>query len=325
MRVLHLEKRRYDAGSLQRLEAAAQVDYFESDSRTELLSVVQSAPFEAIFVRLGVDVDAELMRLAPSLKWLVTPTTGLDHIDRAEMKNRGVQLISLKGELDLLENVHSTAEHTWALLLALIRKLPAAHVDVCAGNWRRGPFLGAELHGKRLGVLGCGRLGRKVAGFGVAFGMDVFATDTDPGAFRAADKKVSSCSLEELLAHSDILSLHLPLNDQTSGFLSEDRIKGMRPGALLINTARGELVDETALLEALCSGHLAGAALDVLSGDSRWGEEGASFEHPLASYAKEHTNLVLTPHIGGYGRDSIAMTRSFVVDRFLSATAGGGQ
>lgn len=319
MKILHVEPLRYDPELRELLGSAGVVDYVEVTGEAGLLEPLSAAPYDALFTRLGLAVGASAIAACPSLRWVVTPTTGLDHLDVPALERAGVQIVSLRGETGFLREVRSTAEHTWALLLALVRRLPAAHSDVLSGHWRREPFLASELQGKRLGLVGVGRLGGMVAGYGAAFQMRVSGFDVDPTALAAAEAPVEPFGIEALLATSDVVSLHLPLNESTRGFLSASRLAAMKPGALLVNTARGELVDEGALLQALERGHLGGAALDVLCGDGVWAGE-LPAEHPLARYARQHSNLVLTPHMGGYGRESIAATRRFVIQKFIEAT-----
>jgi D-3-phosphoglycerate dehydrogenase len=319
LRILNVEPSRYDAETRGLLGRAGAVDYVDCPDQGAFLRALGAEPYDAVFVRLGLALDREALAAAPTLRYAVTPTTGLDHIDVSALTDRGGRLIALRGETAFLEGIRSTAEHTFALLLALSRRLPAAHADVIGpGNWRREPFLARELHGLTLGIAGLGRLGRMVAGYGLAFGMRVIATDTDPSAFERAPARVDRVGADELLARSDVLSLHLPLLPETAGWLSRERLARLPDGAWLVNTARGELVDEAALLEALVSGRLAGAACDVLAGDGRWAER-APEGHPLISYAREHDNLILTPHVGGYGRHATFGTRRFVVQRFLEA------
>ncbi len=274
-------------------------------------------PYNALFVRLGISIDTEIFAAgSPELHWVVTPTTGLDHIDLSEAKARNVNVLSLKGSFDFLRNVSSTAELTWALLLALLRKIPAAHQQVLDGNWNRAPYLGRELHGMRLGVWGLGRLGTMIAGYGRAFGMEVLACDERDEPFvDMANAHVARCELDDLLTRSDIVTLHLPLTERNNGICNRRRLTMLRSSSYLINTARGELVDETALLEALSSRRIAGCAIDVMRGDSRWCDV-VPEDHPLVSYARSNDNLIITPHIGGYTTDAVAKTRRFMIERF---------
>lgn len=320
MRILHVEAERYDAASLAVLDGVGSVDAVDCPEQADFEAALAAAPYDAVFVRLGLALSATAMDRCPTLRWAVTPTTGLDHLDLDAAAERGVRVVSLRGETEFLRSVTTTAEHTWALLLALRRNLVDATRDVAEGNWRRGPFLAEELHGATLGVVGLGRLGRMVAGYGNAFGMRVLAFDLRPPA--AGDVPgVTMVGDDELLDASDVVTLHLPLDDETRGWLDAERIAAMRPGAALVNTARGELVDELALLRALRDGHLAGAALDVLAGDSRWDGRSPP-DHPLVAFAATDHRLLVTPHIGGYGRSGITRTRRFVTERFIAHLRG---
>lgn len=318
MPVLHIEPLRYNVAVRQQLEAACEVDYVDVQTQEELQRVIQQKPYEALFVKLGLAIDQTLLARAPQLKYIITPTTGLNHIDMAAAEAMGIQVLSLKGETEFLKNIKSTAEHTWTLLLALIRRLPAAFEDVKAYNWQREPFLGMELNGKVLGIIGYGRLGTIVAEYGKAFGMEVWVTDTDPARMAGLAEQVQGKSLDEILTGSDVISLHIPWNDENQYFLDQQKIQKMKEGAVLVNTSRGEVVVEDALLQALQSGKLAGAATDVLDGDSTWELE-IPARNALVEYAKIHTNLLITPHIGGYALESIEGTREFVAKKFLQS------
>jgi len=320
MNLLHLEGERYDPQNLDLLEDQYDVTYLSPKDQEGLYAAVRGKDFQTIFVKLGLAIDRKVMEHLPNLQYIVTPTTGLNHIDLGYARERGIQLISLKGENQFLHTIPSTAEHTWALLLALVRNLCPATSATAGGDWRRGPFMAYELYEKTLGILGYGRLGKMVARYGRAFGMRVLAYDTDPAAF-TNDHRVAGVEQVDqgtLLSQSDVLSLHIPSEPQTRHYLDARLMEQMKPGAFLINTARGEVVDETALIAALQEGRLAGAALDVLDGDSVW-EKATPANHPLVNYAAHNRNLLLTPHMGGYGADSIRRTRDFITHKFLRA------
>ncbi len=259
-------------------------------------------------------LDENILKGQAGLLAVVTPTTGLNHIDVSYCKRNGVAVISLQGESDFLASVKSTAEHCWSLILMLARNMRGATEDVLAGNWRRDPFLAYELEGKTLGVIGYGRLGKIVTSYAKCFGMKVVAYDCDEKVF---DKSVSKVSLDELLHDSDILSLHIPSNSETNGFMDGEKFSKMKDGAIFINTSRGEVVEESGLLSYLESGKLMAAAVDVLDGDSAWGSVVPN-NHPLIEYARRNENLVITPHMGGYGKESIHKTRKFITSKFLS-------
>ncbi len=287
-------------------------------SREQLLGIIGG--FDGLILRLGHRVDKELLARGPRLRFIATPTTGLNHVDVVEAQRRGVSVISLRGETEFLEDVSATAEHTWGLLLALIRHIPAAHADVCAGRWCRNKFRGRELREKCLGVVGLGRLGRKVARIGLAFGMRVMACDLDPNRH---EEQVNICHLDELLDRADIVSIHASYTEQNRNLIDAAALAKMKPGSILINTSRGELVDEHALLASLQTGRLAGCAVDVLSGENS-GVDGWPESDPLVEYARTHDNLLLTPHLGGATFDSMAQTEVFIarkIVRFLANQA----
>lgn len=266
--------------------------------------------YQLLVVRLGLQVDETVLAAADRLQAVATPTTGLDHIDVQAASNRGVRVLSLKGERAFLEEVYATAEHTMALLLSLVRRIPAAFDAVKEHEWRRDLYRGTELSGKMLGIVGYGRLGEMVARYAAAFGMTVLVFD--PYRRDLPIEIRSSPTLSHLLAHSDVISIHVPLNDETEGIFSSEQFASMQPGSVLINTARGRLVDEVALLHALESGQLAGAALDVLCNEH---QIGAGIPNPLIQYARSHDNLILTPHIGGATQESVEKADLFIAKK----------
>lgn len=318
MNILHLEPEHCEGALRELLQRAGTVTVGHCGTQQELKKVLQSQAYNAVFVRLGLAMDAELIDECPQLRWIVTPTTGTDHIDMEYAQKKSINVISLRGEEEFLQSIRSTAELTWALLLALTRHLSQAHSACLQGNWSRTEFAGSDLATKTLGILGCGRLGRMVGAMGLAFGMRVVAYDSQEIARSKAPPGIVFTSLDEVLQNANVLSLHLPLNPETQGFMSRARLLQLTRGTLLINTARGELIDEAALLELLQSGHIGGAGLDVLAGDGRWNGK-IPAGHSLLAYAKHHPNLILTPHMGGYARESIVRTRHFIAERFVQA------
>lgn len=265
---------------------------------------------DVVFVRLAATLDADFHARYPALRWIVSPTTGLNHIDLDHFAARGVEVVSLRGRVDFLDHIHATAEHTLALALALIRRLAPAARDVAAGHWNRYPFKGRELFGKTVLLYGYGRIGRMVAPLYRAFGCRVLGWDIVPGRV-PADMR---CDLPGILPEIDILSIHLPLNDTTAGIVDAALLARMRRHAIVVNTARGEIVDQPALLTALERKELAGAALDVL-----W-DEPAPFDTTLqARFAAQGDRLLVTPHIGGFTYESLEMVENHIVDVFIEA------
>ena len=258
---------------------------------------------EILWIRLRHRIDAEVLAAAPRLTTIVTPTTGLNHIDLQAAAQRDIRVLSLRDEKAFLRDVRATAEHTLMLMLALLRRAHAAITHVHNGGWNRDLFRGHELHQKTIGVVGYGRLGRIVTRYVRAFDAHVLAADPYVTLSDVA-LEVTLVPLEALLPTADIVTLHVNLDPTTIGFFGRAQFAAMKRGAWFINTSRGELVDEVALLEALQQGHLAGAALDVLGDEKATGMA----EHPLVAYARLHPNLIITPHIGGGTTESMGKT-----------------
>lgn len=268
--------------------------------------------FDVLIVRLGHRLDRDFLESNRHLKAVVTATTGLDHIDLMAAEEFGIAVLSLKGETEFLRSVTATAEHTWALLLALLRRIPEAAAGAIEGEWNRDQFRGHELSGKRLGILGLGRLGEKVARYGLAFEMEVMAFDPyregwEPGVERAE-------SLEELLEASDVLSIHLPLNLETEGIITARELALLPPNAVVINTARGRILDGRALVDAIRRRAVAGAAVDVVAGETS--PDGVVGD-PLVRFAKEDSRVIITPHIGGATLESMEKTEIFMAEKLL--------
>ena len=256
---------------------------------------------------------------ASRLKIIVTPTTGLNHIDLEETARRGIKVLSLYGEGEFLRDVRATAEHTIGLILSLLRHVPQSNAHVREGRWNRDLFRGQELYGKTVGVVGYGRLGQIVTRYLKAFDARILITD--PAMSTASlEPNVTRLSFQCLLEESDIVTLHVNLCRGTQGFFGRPQFMAMKQGAWFINTARGELVDESALVDMLRSGRLAGAALDVLSDECCSGMG----NHPLIAYAREHNNLIITPHVGGCTAESMEKTETFLATKFFSQLNSGG-
>lgn len=280
-------------------------------------SDLQSAHATAVFVELGMLVDAPFLDRFPNLRFIVTPTTGVTHVDVEAAAARGVEVIALRRDAPELSDVSATAELTWGLLLALTRRIPQAGRAVARGGlWQRRPYKGVELRGRTLGVVGLGRLGGHVARYALAFGMNVLANDTNPSVFQGFEGQVEPASADELLAESDVVSIHLPYLLGQGPWLDAARIERMRRGAILLNTSRGELIDEVAVAAALRRGHLGGVGLDVLIGDSTWPDR-VPPGHELVALAAEGAPVLITPHVGGFAFPALHETRQLVSRYYL--------
>jgi phosphoglycerate dehydrogenase-like enzyme len=242
---------------------------------------------DAILARLGV-VTARVIAAAPRLRIIARHGAGSDGVDLEAATARGI-VVTTTGPA----NAGAVAEYTFALLLALLRRVPAANAGMRAGVWSRDPLVGEALEGKTLGIVGFGAVGERVARVAAAFGMHVIAA-----AGRAphpTPKPVPVLPLHAMLAAADVVSLHARLTPETHGMIDARAIAAMKPTAVLVNTARGELVDEPALITALQSGRLAGAALDTYAAEPL----------PIDSPLRQMANVVLSPHVAGQTREAV--------------------
>lgn len=288
-RILNLKNMASAPDALDILTPVADVDTLEE--RAEFLD--QSiAGYDALIASLNVPVRRETLARGTRLKVVASTTTGLDHIDVAAAHELGIRVLSLRDEHDLLCNVTATAEMAWGLLLAVVRRIPWAFEAARHGHWAREQFRGHQLSGKTLGILGYGRLGRIVADYGKAFRMRVLAHDRSRS---IPAEGVAMVDFTTLLQESDVLTIHIHLEEANRGLLNTAAFSMIKPGAILVNTSRGAIVDESAMLSALVSGRLAGAGLDVINGE--WRSDLAV--HPVLAYARQHENLVVSPHVAG--------------------------
>lgn len=314
MKILNAESHSYSPKALeilQRLGKVIQVDV----ERDELLELISDA--DVLIVRLRNRIDEEILDRAKHLQVIMSATTGTNHIDIDKANDRGISVLSLKGEQEFLRSVTATAELTWGLLLNLMRRLPEAMDHVATGQWNRDLFKGAELRDKTIGIIGLGRLGTQVAQYAHAFGMKILSYDPFP---MSQPSFASAVSLNKLLESSDIISIHVPLNVNTTGFLGKAEIEKMKDGVILLNTSRGEVLNEDAVAEAFASGKLAGLGLDVLANETTLGINWLK-QSKLATLARLNKNIMITPHIGGCTSDSMEKTEIFMANklkRFLS-------
>jgi D-3-phosphoglycerate dehydrogenase / 2-oxoglutarate reductase len=269
-----------DAG-IALLERNHSVDVRTGLSKDELISIV--APYHAVVVRSETILDADVIQAAPELKVIARAGVGLDNVDIDAATRQGVLVCNAPQS-----NVISAAEHTVALLLALARNIPQAHAALVAGRWERSRWEGTELQDKVLGVLGLGRVGTLVAQRCHAFGMRLVAYDPYVAPERAARLGVELvASIDEVLARADFVSVHLPRTPDTVGLLDAERLAVMKPSARLLNVARGGIVDEQALADAVRDGVIAGAAVDVFAAEP-------TTQSPLFGLSQ----VIVTPHLG---------------------------
>ena len=273
--------------------------------------VVERLRGATIAITNKVSLRADAIARLPGLKMIAVAATGTDNVDLAACRERGIVVANIRNY-----SLVSVPEHCFALILAVRRNLRAYVADVEAGRWERStrfclldhPI--GDLAGSRLGIVGYGALGRRVAQIGRAFGMDVAVASRSP----VADTDVTPLPLDELLATSDVVSLHLPLTAQTRHMIGARELAAMKRGAILINTARGGLVDEAALAQALRDGTIAGAGFDVLS------KEPPAPDNPLLQLRLP--NFILTPHVAWASGGAMQTLADMLVDNLEAWVAG---
>jgi phosphoglycerate dehydrogenase-like enzyme len=311
--VLYYRMLRYQPENIATL--AREFDLIELDSPAQDTEEIL-ARVDVLFAPLGHMVGVAKINACPQLKAVISNTTGHPHIDVDYARSKGIFVACLKFAPDFLKRITPTAEHTWGLLLALTRNLLPAHKAAVSGTWDRRPFGGRSmLSSLSLGIAGHGRLGTIVARYGSAFGMKV--RYYDPYVKTSSDGAERVATLAALVEQSDVVTIHVPHEKETEGMFSTQIFEKFRPGSYLINTSRGELIDWNALLDSLQSGRLAGVALDVFDGEFAPGFNERFPDHPLLKYAREHDNLIITPHIGGSTIDAWRLTEAHAIDMAL--------
>jgi D-3-phosphoglycerate dehydrogenase len=264
------------------------------------------ADYDALIVRSATKVTADIVERATNLKVIGRAGVGVDNVDVDAATRRGIVVANAPES-----NVVSAAEHAVGLLIALARNIPQAHAALVEGRWERSKWGGVELADKVLGVLGFGRIGRQVARRALGLQMKVVAYDPFVSAERFRELGVESATFDEVLERAEFLTLHLPLTDETRHSINAEAIGRMRDGARLINAARGELVDEDALVAALESGKLGGAAVDVFSKEP--------YDGPLL----RAPNIVVTPHLAASTEEAQDRAGVIVAEQVAAALEGG--
>ncbi len=302
MRVLVAEP--LGQAGLDRLSPEHQVDVRLNLARDDFLAALPD--YDALIVRSQVQVDAAAIAAGTRLKVVGRAGVGVDNIDLDAATRAGIAVVNAP-----TANTVAAAEQTLALMLALARRVAAADASVRHGEWRRADFMGAELAGRTLGIVGLGRVGLAVADRARAFEMVLVGSDPIVSADVAAAHGVRLVELDELLPEADVVTLHVPLAAATRGLLGAARLASMKPGALLINVARGGIIDEAALAQVLASGQVGGAAIDVF-------EHEPVRDSPLLSAP----NTVLTPHLGASTLEAQAKASLEVVEGVLDVLGG---
>jgi D-3-phosphoglycerate dehydrogenase len=295
------------AKAVQILKSAPGVSVQEVKGKKEDELVPLVANIDAWVVRGATKVTRRLLDAAPQLRWVARAGAGLDNIDVAAASEKGIGVLNVPGA-----NAIAVAELVFGLLLGLFRQIPAADAAMRRGEWEKSRWSGRELRGKTLGIVGLGKIGGAVARRAKAFEMEVIGVDPIVSAADARAMGVEPVTFDEIFPRADILSLHAPMLPETKGMIGATELARMPRGAVLVNAARGALVDEAALVEALRSGQLAGAALDVYAEEPPKGS-------PLLSLP----NVVLTPHIGAATVEAQEAVGEEIAKMLLAKMASG--
>ena len=292
--------------AIQRMRSEGlEVDVKTGISEDELVSIIPG--YDALVVRSGTKVTRRVIEAAKNLKIIGRAGVGVDNIDVQAATQHGITVVNAPGG-----NSVSTAEHTLALILAMVRKIPQADRSVKEGKWERKKFVGRELRGKTIGVVGLGKVGFEVAKRAKALEMNVLAYDPYISEERAKEAGAKLVSLDELLKNSDIVTIHVPKTKETEKLISYEEISLMRDGAYIVNCARGGIVDEEALYKALKEGKLAGAALDVYE------KEPPNPDNPIFAL----DNVVTTPHLGASTREAQISVGMIIADEIINMAKG---
>lgn len=302
--------------TVEALGDGVEVRWVDGPDRPALLAAVPDA--DALLVRSATTVDAEVLAAGTKLKIVARAGVGLDNVDVKAATARGVLVVNAP-----TSNIHSAAEHAVTLLLATARQIPPADASLKAHTWKRSSFNGVEVFGKTVGVVGLGRIGQLVAQRLAAFGTHIVAYDPYVSAARAAQLGIELLTLDELLGRADFISVHLPKTPETAGLIGKDALAKTKPGVIIVNAARGGLIDEAALADAIRSGHVRGAGLDVFATEP-------CTDSPLF----ELEQVVVTPHLGAStseaqdraGTDVAASVQLALAGEFVpdAVNVGGG-
>ena len=292
------------SAGIAQLEPGFEIRHTDGADRAQLLPALADA--DAVIIRSATTIDAEALEHAPNLRVVARAGVGLDNVDVEAATRAGVMVVNAP-----MSNIVSAAEHAVALLLSSARNVPQAMASLKSGQWKRSAFTGVELQDKVAGILGLGKIGILVAQRLAAFDMTVIAYDPYVAAARAAQLGVRLVSLDELLAESDFISVHLPRNAETVGLIGDRQLHLVKPAVRIINAARGGIVDEDALASALADGRVAGAALDVYA-----------TEPCTASPLFGLPNVVVTPHLGASTSEAQEKAGTQVAQSVRLALAG---
>jgi phosphoglycerate dehydrogenase-like enzyme len=290
-----------------------QLEHAEIDDRAAFQRQLASSD-GMVDASMAVPIDDDLIESSRNLKIISTATTGSSHIRLNQKNLERITIRTLREDADLLKDLTPAAEHTWGLVMSLSRDFCGASKHTQNGRWVRELFPSILLKDKTYGIIGLGRIGGWVSRYALAFGMKVIAYDPWISHWPSQVEKVDN--LLDIAKSSDFFSLHVHLSDDTHNLLGKEFFQKLKVGSIFVNTSRGELTDESALLDSLNNKQLGGAGLDVLTNEPNISND------PLIKYSTRHSNLIITPHCGGYSPDAVCLVSKRALDKTLNFLRG---
>jgi D-3-phosphoglycerate dehydrogenase len=292
-----------------RLSYLCDVKYVPNISKENLRILLLEEEFDSIFTnpnKQGFTLDYSLLK-ETSIRLINTASTGTNHINFEDCLRLGIQVLSLTKDYDLIRNLPSTSELGFGLALSLMRKIPQSFEDVKHGNWNYEPFVGRQLLGLTAGIIGYGRLGTFMAKYCNAFGMKVLVNDPNKNVF-----DYEQVTKEKLFEESDLISLHVHVKDDTKGLINDQAISLMNKNPFIVNTSRGEIVDEASIATAIVNNRISGYGTDVLTDEF----SGNIKKNNLLNLSKQGYNIIITPHIGGMSLEGQEKAYFYAVEKF---------
>jgi D-3-phosphoglycerate dehydrogenase len=280
-------------GVTEKLNSLGKVTYIDNPSLDEVVNLIPK--YQAIFTnpnKSNVFIGKEIIDVGTKLKAICTASTGTNHIDKEYAKLNGIKILSLTEERDIINKISSTAEHAFALMLSSLRNIPESFNSVKSDHWDYEPFIGRQLDHLTIGVIGYGRLGGYFAKYAKVFGSNILVCDPYKS---IEDNKINQVSLEELLIKSDVITIHVHVTKETIGMINKNCLLKMKSNVLIINTSRGDIIDEQDLIEFLVNNKKAKYATDVLANEVI----DKKIDNPIINFAKKNNQVIITPHIAG--------------------------
>ena len=307
LNILNIESNGFSENAIKLIKAKNWNYYTQNDN-------VNISTIDVLIIRLSIYIDWGFLVNYKNLKYIVSPTTGTDHIDIDLLNRKGVQLICLKEENEFLKKITSTAELHWGLLISVSRNISSANKNVIKDKkWLRDNFKGVQLYEKKIGIIGLGRLGSIIAEYANTFNMEVSYYDP----YVEKSKYQKHLTLDSLLKNSDFISINVHLNESTKEMINSNNMDIIKKGSFIINTSRGKIVDESSIIKLIKNNRIGGYATDVLSNEIEFTNNNL-VENELIKLSETYRNILITPHIGGATHDAMWKTEEFCINKLIS-------